>query len=378
MDDKLVKRDEMKVSKSKAYILPPKPLVAVEEDAYISSLSSIIKRDFFPSLDKLKGAFQAETSAELKAHADKLSLDQFQANFTSEDNQSFNEIIESENSRKRKQYHFFYDAEKDAKQLEYTEKKAIEGISKPVNTWKHETKSALMYGPKDVPLTLEDIPETRGEDKKIRHENTRIGSGLGVVGSGLAAIDDETLIRLNTEKVWKNMAQATPGLFKQDTPLVRGYKMVPSTPDLQPNVDVDPSELMTWGMIESTPILMDSGKTPGFSMAPTPQREVLSKRLSEKAVSSIKKRQQSFKQPLARHASPALAALAKRLGRGKTTDSALKASYTPSPLIKGKSTPIQRSRPISTPVLSTSSTSKQIDPKTSNHTGEITDGLLNL
>lgn len=94
------------------------------------------------------------------------------------------------------------------------------------------------------------------------------------------------------------MAKATPALFPNrsdisDSPKVAGFGFVPSTPALNPDDDVDPSELMTWGMIEGTPLLVDSGgdhSGRGFRMPDTPKREVIGMKLSEKASKSLRQR----------------------------------------------------------------------------------------
>lgn len=46
-----------------------------------------------------------------------LSLDQFQARYTSEDNASFNEILEKMNMRKKEKYSWMYDQEKKSMRL---------------------------------------------------------------------------------------------------------------------------------------------------------------------------------------------------------------------------------------------------------------------
>lgn len=47
------------------------------------------------------------------------------------------------------------------------------------------------------------------------------------------------------------------------TPRVGGYSFVPATPSPNPS-QIDSSELMTWGMIEGTPLLIGGDQTPGI------------------------------------------------------------------------------------------------------------------
>lgn len=48
-----------------------------------------------------------------------------------------------------------------------------------------------------------------------------------------------------------------------ETPTVGGYGFVSATPSPNPS-QVDSSELMTWGMIEGTPLLIGGDQTPGM------------------------------------------------------------------------------------------------------------------
>jgi protein DGCR14 len=369
----------------------PKPAKAVEEDEYVLGIEKIIQRDFFPDLGKLRvqkelalalddqDEYRASnlaftlakmTGNIIEAPSEKegirvvddgqgqsltmntnLRLDQFQSNYTSEDNLSFNVLIGQENQKKKEAYGHFYPSEQ--RLLETTSKMLIEGVSKPINTWKHAAKSALMYGPEGAKLTAADLPAGRGADKSLDYASTRFKHSLA------AAPPEEVLKKMgeraHTQQVWSNMASQTPGLFPikgSETPSVGGWKLVPDTPDLKPGEDVDPSELITWGMMESMPLLLDSGKGPNFSIAPTPKRDLLAKKLGEQATQSLKKKQDImsggsssrkrmgtpgnstpggvFKKPLARHQSPALAALTMRLtGRSSSAASSLQASYSP-------------------------------------------------
>jgi len=131
--------------------------VVLEEDEYTSALSQIIARDFFPSLvgteyiesqrpsqglsDTVthQTPFQlgdtpfmrpgetpcfpthdGEGPARKKRKLDKsdvgidtgLSLDDFQARYTSEDNASFTSILNDENSQRKERYKWAYDAER--------------------------------------------------------------------------------------------------------------------------------------------------------------------------------------------------------------------------------------------------------------------------
>jgi protein DGCR14 len=353
-------------------VKPPVP-IPLEEDEYIEGVSKIIKRDFFPDLEKLKVQNELllavnsnneprakELALELSVIQDSgdisrtelqsdLTLDKYLSKYTSEDNASFVQIIELENAKKRKQQPWFFDT--NSQKTIKNEQEALliknEHISKPVLTWEYKAKSALMYGPEECALTPSDLPPIRGLPKELKHSNTRFDG------------KDQVSVQIDhskTKKIWSEIANQTPGIFNRkgsnftETPLVRGYGFVPATPELRPGVDVDQDELMTWGIIDSTPLLADSGKD-GFKVADTPRRDVIGNTLADMAAKSIRRRQGNvgrlgtgrienigFKTPLARGLSPAVLALKKTLHGGSGLGQALRATYD-TPLFSPRMTP---------------------------------------
>ncbi|KAJ8323179.1 hypothetical protein QVD99_000377 [Batrachochytrium dendrobatidis] len=380
----------------------PLPAASLEEDEYIAGVSTIIERDFFPNLRKLRvqndlldavqnanhlqvktlssqlaqltgktsdysstptpyphrsvskdtlnlhasDSFMAPPTPSAASFSDSatpnplnsmnpassesqsldtsISLDKFQTKYTSEDNASFLNILELQNEAKREQYHWLYDKEK--KQLRLKNEHSIESTNtatsamttsgvellvetpdrmiKPIDEWKFKAKNTLMYYPDGAPLTLADMGELRGQPKSITHSATRFNAPHSselarTLSSGMSSASSESG-RLNTQRVWSQMAKATPGLFHgaagalTDSPRVSGYGFVPTTPTFTPDEDIDPSELLTWGMIEGTPLLADSGMDhsggPSFKIPATPRREEISMRLSEKASKALKRR----------------------------------------------------------------------------------------
>ncbi|KAJ3353237.1 hypothetical protein HDU83_007065 [Entophlyctis luteolus] len=305
-----------------------------------------------------------------------LSLDSFQQRYISEDNESFAKIIERENEARKRKYVWYFDKERKGKLMLEDDRGDSEGRSdellledgssgastssssknllmlapvendmKTVQTWKYKTKNALMYYQPAAAQTLHDViskPHAKLPPKSINHSATRLGSEQTSASSGAsataAAAAAAAAARLETQEVWRNIAAATPALFPNGAAANASgtSSFVPSTPSLEPHADVDPEDLMTWGMIEGTPILVDAGAggasaedAKAFRIPDTPRRDVLAGRLAEKARRDMKLRAEGrssssisgsdrkidgFKKPMpvtstaARLASPALSA----------------------------------------------------------------------
>ncbi|KAG5517942.1 hypothetical protein PMAC_000397 [Pneumocystis sp. 'macacae'] len=95
---------------------PPTRPAVLDEDAYQQALSDIIKRDFFPDLLDMEAADPALSPHTLSpdtAHVTRnLSLDQFLAKYTSEDNASFADLLARHNQRLRDAYRWAWDGNK--------------------------------------------------------------------------------------------------------------------------------------------------------------------------------------------------------------------------------------------------------------------------
>ncbi|KAK3833811.1 MAG: nuclear protein DGCR14 [Linnemannia elongata] len=248
-----------------------------------------------------------------------LSLDQFQMRYTSEDNASFNEIIEKINAQKKEKYKWLYDQEK--KSIRFLENgnnnqeqrllreagESGEGSSNSqalvrvgdgskqdgpsklelaladnrsgvISTWEYKAKNSLMYAPEGLGTNL-DEKLIRGNPKEIVHRNTSLqGQDLLIVNQTAAAKFDPT--------------PYMKGNNVTDTPKVAGFSFVSSTPSPSMSTMGDDPEMMTWGTIEDEPLLISSGvQSSGpspFKLPPTPRRELIAQKLSEKASKSFR------------------------------------------------------------------------------------------
>ncbi|KAI8610268.1 nuclear protein Es2-domain-containing protein [Chytriomyces sp. MP71] len=330
-----------------------------------------------PSLPSLAGSGanpDPEPGRSSNTHGN-LSLDAFQATYTSEDNISFARLMDAENEARKQKFAWFFGKDSKGKLVEAHSEEApllieaapnasIAGppaqasetstavstfiapqppvitatdphLSKKVDTWKYTTKNALMYYPDAAPLTLADVVNPRTAKlapKSINHAATRIQDPSATNAAVLRAASDRAAERLATQDVWRNMAAATPALFNANSSTgaaaaAPNFGYVPNTPSLEPHADIDPEELFTWGMIDGTPLLVDSGAdhtgtasaSRGFRIPDTPKRDVIADRLAEKAKRDMKARAEGrtavsssastsaapgFKRPLDRLASP--------------------------------------------------------------------------
>nr|KAF6403327.1 ess-2 splicing factor-like protein [Molossus molossus] len=104
------------------------------------------------------------------------SLDVFLSQYTSEDNASFQEIMEVAKEKSRARHAWLYQAEeefekrqKDNLALPSAEHQAIESSQAGVETWKYKAKNSLMYYPEGVP----DEEQLFKKPRQVVHKNTR-------------------------------------------------------------------------------------------------------------------------------------------------------------------------------------------------------------
>ncbi|KAI8140675.1 nuclear protein DGCR14 [Fennellomyces sp. T-0311] len=321
--------------------------VVLDEDTYTEALSSIIERDFFPHLSKLKAqqnylqAQQSGTLADLEkaskalhrlertpsarrntearstvrsttrstTESDKtsntplnyynqdavdlddrvnldLSLDQFQTLYTSEDNASFTEVLEKTNAKRREKYKWLLDKEA-APMITGEERKMIEYATSPA-VWKYTAKNALMYIPEGTGQSYLNEVESRAPAKAIEYSNTQFAIPQVPSRSKIATPQNGA-----AQTPWKDLCGIGEDGESIDTDVnsnYRGYRLVDSTPTLTPSRAGTP--LMTWGSIEGTPMLISGSDTPGrrFSLPKVSKREELGMKLSEKASRAHRKR----------------------------------------------------------------------------------------
>lgn len=122
------------------------------------------------------------SSASKMEPSDGHSLDSFLSAYTSEDNCSFQELIETADKKLRQKFSVLFDAEQEtaiavAKSLCLPsiedQFKAICG-PKIVDTWTYTNKNSIMYVPDGVELTKEEKLDLVNKRQEIQYNNTRL------------------------------------------------------------------------------------------------------------------------------------------------------------------------------------------------------------
>ena len=312
-----------------------------------------------PSTSKEKPFRNPEPKPAPKTRDDsKLSLDGFLSRNTSEDNQSFSDIMAESEKKLQIKHAWLYDKEKEQKtdlnerlSLPSIENQAIMDSSSSLDSWTYKAKNAVMYVPEGIEMTPEEKMQLKAKGgRAITHANTRFTSNPFATGENSKSIKDaaNTQTSLLLGKVGVDGKEVLP----RATPTVNGYGFV-ATPTPAPGVEDTP--LMTWGEIEGTPLVLEGTPlraTPGpqFKIPDVPQRDRLHYELAEKAskahrdkkTAAMQRVQRNMASPSPRFGSskttrltglsPAAQKLASgRLGIGAGSDRALSESYTPTP-----------------------------------------------
>ena len=225
-----------------------------------------------------------------------LSLDAFQAKYTSEDNASFNDLLDKQNQKKRSAYAFLWNdnripgfrtkahqkrlkaqAESEEEDGGPPKSLAWKDDRKPFpNTWKAEPKNGLMFTPDlSPPPPPAPLPTDRElPPKAIAYSNTR-----------MPAPPPPKLPSSPTRSVVRDAISGKPRLLPSEsrfgaveTPRVNGYSFVDDAPSPSPSELGAPP--LTWGSLAP---ISDSTPTPmPFKLAPTPKRELLHHRMVDR------------------------------------------------------------------------------------------------
>ena len=221
--------------------------IVLEEDEYTSALSQIIARDFFPSLvgteylesqKPLQGLSETATQqtpfqlgdtpvmrpgdtpyfpvhneegpARKKRKVEKkdggidtdLSLDDFQARYTSEDNASFTSILNDENIQKKEMYKWAYDAERRVigwkeKEIKARETMLLTGGEAGGHGPTGVRGRLRIERPEDGERKLIEAPRPDDEEVQVVEEGEEASKALIVLANppGLAEFEDDQIFK---------------------------------------------------------------------------------------------------------------------------------------------------------------------------------------
>ncbi|KAH0610027.1 uncharacterized protein H6S33_012573 [Morchella sextelata] len=240
------------------------------------------------------------TAAAPEPYEKHLSLDAFQAKYTSEDNASFNTLLDAQNEKKRNAYAFLwagnripgFRATAEAKRLQHlaATEAANGGPTKSIawkddrkavpNTWKAAPRNTLMFapdGPDSPPPpppadTQKDLPP-----KTVVYANTRMPPPplpAPPQSPSFSSVRDAIAGR-------PRPLASESGFGGADTPRVNGYSFVKDAPSPSPSELGAPP--LTWGSIAAlTEGEGGAGAPAPFKIAPTPRRELLHHRMVDR------------------------------------------------------------------------------------------------
>ncbi|XP_031638293.1 splicing factor ESS-2 homolog [Contarinia nasturtii] len=309
-----------------------------------------------------------------KAPSDGHTLDSFLATHTSEDNCSFEELIETADKKLRQKFAVLFEAEQqtamaialslDLPKIEDQFKEIIG--PKRIDTWKYTNKNSIMYVPDGVELSKAEQLERVDKKQEIEYNNTRFNANPFNDQQNKDTITDLAKAQSNNLNGRVGIdGNAVTALSERN---VRGFSFV-ATPSPQPGVAESP--LMTWGELEGTPFRLDGSDTPvrpssgpSFRIAETSRRETIAHSLAEKAgermrnqkAKALEAARRNISSPHIRSTMDRLASMspaAKRLASSSIgvkdhlltpsprTPLSQKTPATPSPLIRRK-TPLVR------------------------------------
>lgn len=129
--------------------------------------------------------FNIEDNTENSVHISsepKVSLDQFLNSHTSQDNESFEEILHESEKKHKLKYHYLYKDE-SACSAEEAMKLALPTIEEQcalpekqlnVDTWAFKNKNYIMFVPDGVSLTEEQQIELNKKRQEVVYSNTRL------------------------------------------------------------------------------------------------------------------------------------------------------------------------------------------------------------
>ena len=346
-----------------------------------------------------------------KSVCDKHTLDSFLQAYTSEDNDSFQKIVDTADAKLRQKFAVLYNEETisaDKLQKALTLPSIEQQFEEPdpmrkIETWTYQNKNSIMYTPDGVELTEAEKIDMANRKQVIQHSATRLHVNP-FEGTQRKKTDEqsaETIATLSERVDADGNSVNQTNLACQ----LKRFDLV-KTPSPRPGEAFSP--LMTWGEIEGTPFRLDGSDTPvrpstgpSFKINESSRRETIALALAEKVGEKIRAQKQkamdtarrNISSPFIRSNMERLASMspaARNLATSKlglrTTPSIMTPSPIRTPALKSKAkTKTLPTRPVSATKKIIHATSPSIKPKTpasnlinNTKTGTLTDDLLQI
>lgn len=191
-------------------------------------------------------------STTMKVDAEKMSLGAFQTKYTSEDNESFNALLDRQNTKRREKYAWMWSGNKvpSARQIAHRQRetKRLEGQkgsesgskeliktdmdARPArpDAWKSKPENSLMFTPSSVEDTHETVQQkaeatSRMGPKRVLYHNTRIQHTLSD-GNQNEPPPSPSISAIRDAIAGRPRLESESGFTGGETPRVNGYTFV--------------------------------------------------------------------------------------------------------------------------------------------------------
>ena len=252
-----------------------------------------------------------------------LGLLEFQAKYTSEDNESFNKLLDKQNTKRREKYAWIWSDNKipsarqiahhqrEAKRVEeqglnpyqgkqIVAKKDLDSRPAKPDSWKARSENSLMFMPSSVEDTLETLQEkaeasSRVGPKRVVYHNTRLPDEGLLVAQDKGALPPSPSISAIKDAIagHPHPTNSEAGHSGSETPRVNGYAFVDEDePDYPINIVSKDSHT---DFSKGLRLLGTTGKTPNpFQIKENRRREDLHHRIVDRV--ARKKREEKATQ----------------------------------------------------------------------------------
>ncbi|KAL2013488.1 hypothetical protein VTN00DRAFT_1013 [Thermoascus crustaceus] len=274
-----------------------------------------------------------QTTKKSELDVSNLSLGAFQARYTSEDNESFNQLLDKQNTKRREKYAWMWSGNKipSARQIAHRqreEKRLIaqgqnpEGKSKELalttdmdarpakpDAWKSRPENSLMFMPSSIEDTHETVQQraeaaSRAGPKQVVYSNTRLQPTSNTTAEDSAIPPSPSISAIKDAIAGRpRPTDSESGYTGGETPRVNGYAFVDEDepePE-QPDPTDDPSYHLK---LLTSPTTGDTGPNP-FRIRENRRREELHHRMVERVARTkrAEKAAREIKTPVPRFSS---------------------------------------------------------------------------